>query len=167
MFWFQLRPTFMIPVDGPRTDAIEKLSRSCKALGNVKRFSMYGEYGEMHVPVDEHRLWSPHLSFYVSEQEEGTVIHGRFAPRIEVWTFVWIVYLAMSFSAFFGLALAYSQWVLGESLWGLGVAALSILTIIILYVVAAVGQQWSADQMSALRARLEDVLLATGLRSKE
>lgn len=70
---------------------------------------MHGEYGELRLAAVEHRLRLPHLSFYVSERDGRTLIRGRFAPRLEVWTFVWIVYLAMSFTAFFGLVLANSR----------------------------------------------------------
>ena len=70
----------------------------------------------------------------------------------------------MSFTAFFGLALAYSQWMLGESGWGLWVAALAVLAIMVLYIVANVGQQLSADQMSALRNRLDKTLQNAGVQ---
>jgi hypothetical protein len=70
----------------------------------------------------------------------------------------------MAFSAFYGFALAYSQWMLGEPAWGVWVAAAALLTILVLYVVAHVGQQWSSDQMTALRTRLEDVLNSAGVR---
>ncbi|MEZ6074966.1 MAG: hypothetical protein R3C56_04595 [Pirellulaceae bacterium] len=84
--------------------------------------------------------------------------------ELEVWTFVWIVYLAMSFTAFFGLVLAYSQWMLGESVWGLWAAVAALIAISTLYVVANIGQQWSSDQMDALRARLDGVLERAGVR---
>ncbi len=77
---------------------------------------------------------------------------------------MWVIYLAMSFTAFFGLALAYSQWMLGESGWGLWVATLAVLAIAALYVIANVGQQWSSDQMSSLRVRLEEILQRSGVQ---
>ncbi len=163
MFWFKLRPTFVIEIRSTRPVAIEKLREASAQLNKKNSFTMYGEYGELHLPPEEHRLWSPHLSFYVAEREPDSLIHGRFAPRLDVWTFVWIVYLAMSFSAFFGLALAYSQWMLGEPLWGLWVAVIGVAIIFALTLVAAIGQQWSADQMHALRSRLEDILRSTEL----
>lgn len=163
MFWFKLRPTFTIEVPSSRQAAIEKLRDAYAQLNQTNSFTMFGEYGELHLPVAEHRLWSPHLSFYVAERGQASLIHGRFAPRLDVWTFVWIVYLAMSFSAFFGLALAYSQWMLDESMWGLAVAVLGIAVVITMTLVAAIGQQWSSDQMHALRNRLEGILRSTEL----
>ncbi len=164
MSLFQLRPTFEIPLSDNRLDAIAKLEAEFARRDKRESFLMHGEYGELHLPAVEHRLWSPHLSFYVSDREEQCLIHGRFAPRLEVWTFVWVIYLAMSFTAFFGFALAYSQWMLGESGWGLWVATIALLAVLTLYVVANIGQQLSADQMSALRNRLDKILQNAGVR---
>jgi hypothetical protein len=163
MQWFRFRPTFEVPLEDPRDVAMEKLQREYLRLAERDRFAMYGEYGEIHLPPSEHRLWSPHLSFYVTQRDHDCIIHGRFAPRLDVWTSVWIAYLAMVFSAFFGSMLAYSQWMLGESMWGLGVVATSLLIVLTLYVVAHIGQQLSADQMEQLRNQLQEILRDAGL----
>ncbi|MCA9158382.1 MAG: hypothetical protein KDA72_08650 [Planctomycetales bacterium] len=164
MALLQLRPTFELPVSEDRLEVIAKLEAEYARAKSQAGFLMHGEYGELRLAVVEHRLWSPHLSFYVSEREGHTLIRGRFAPRLEVWTFVWIVYLAMSFTAFFGLVLAYSQWMLGESVWGLWAAVAALVAIVTLYLVANIGQQWSSDQMDALRARLDGLLERAGVR---
>ena len=164
MSLLQLRPTFEIPLQELRSEAIVKLAAEFVRRGKGDNFLMHGEYGELHLPAAEHRLWSPHLSFYVSERDAHGLIHGRFAPRLDVWTFVWVIYLAMAFSAFFGLALAYSQWMLGETLWGVWVAGVALLAIAALYIIANIGQQWSADQMVALRNRLDEILRAAGVQ---
>ncbi len=162
MALLQLRPTFEVPIAEDRLQVIAKLEAEyarAKAQPKVQAdFLLHGEYGELRLASSEHRLWSPHLSFYVTERDGLALIRGRFAPRLEVWTFVWIVYLAMSFTAFFGLILAYSQWMLGETDWGLGVAAAAVVVIVTLYLVANIGQQLSSDQMDALRARLDGIL---------
>ena len=163
MSLFKLRPTFEIALSIERQAAIARLEELEPRTGHI-HLLLHGEYGELHLPKDSHRLWSPHLSFYVAEREGRGLIYGRFAPRIEVWTFVWIVYLAMSFSSFYGFALGYSQWMLKTSPWGLMVGFLSIAVILTLYLIALVGQQWSADQMLELRQELECILADAGLR---
>ena len=82
---------------------------------------------------------------------------------MDVWTFVWVLYLAFAFSAFYGLALAYSQIMLQQSPWGFAVALASLLAIFVLYVVAHVGQHWSADQMAQLRSQLDEILHAASV----
>lgn len=159
----QLRPTFEIRIAEHRQDAIDKLQAELLRGTQQQDFMMHGEYGELHLPCGEHRLWSPHLSFYVSQRDGRGLIHGRFAPRLEVWTFVWVIYLAMSFTTFFCLTLAYSQWMLGQVGWGLPIAACAVIVIVVLYAVASIGQQWSADQMQALRDRLDGILQRAGV----
>jgi hypothetical protein len=163
---FKLRPTFELRLREKREPAIERLKEACARVANPDAFRMFGEYGEFHLPTSEHRLWSPHLSFYVTEVEltgeigsdPVTLVRGRFAPRLDIWTTVWIVYLAMSITAFYGVTLAYSQWMIGESAWGWWVALGSILVIAALTITAAVGQQLSVDQMLHLRQQLEQTL---------
>ncbi len=163
MTLFQLRPTFEIPLSENRLEAIAKLETEFARSKKGDHFLMHGEYGELHLPAVEHRLWSPHLSFYVSGRNEQCLIHGTICATSRCLDVCGVIYLAMSFAAFFGFALAYSQWMLGESGWGLWVAAVALLAIMVLYVVANVGQQLSADQMSALRSRLDIILQNAGV----
>jgi hypothetical protein len=158
-----LRPTFEISLSDDRSSVLEKLRLSKPALAQGVQYQLYGEYGELHLPKSEHRLWSPFLSFYVAAKGNESLIHGRFAPRVEVWTPVWIAYLAMAFLAFFGLALGYSQWYLGETMWGLWGAIAGMICIAILYFIARVGQQWSSDQMHLLRDQLDHILNASNV----
>ncbi|TVQ01577.1 MAG: hypothetical protein EA381_05390 [Planctomycetaceae bacterium] len=163
MPWFRLRPTFQISLAESREAAIEKIHRLYDPQGPDTLMFIHGEYGEFHLPPESHRLWSPHLSFYVHDQDGAGVIHGRFAPRLEIWTFVWVAYLAMAFTAFFGLTLGFSQWTLGETSWGFWVGIAALLAVLVIYVVAHLGQQWSDDQMRLLRTRLEEFLARAGV----
>lgn len=169
MQWFRLRPTFEIPLPIPRSEVMERLRVAASEVAQPDRFRMFGEYGELHLPRREHRLWSPHLSFYVSEpgpgaSSEHSSIHGRFAPRVDVWTVVWIAYLALLFTAFFGAALGVSQWQLGDPLWGIWIAGSALGMLVAIYVIAHLGQQWSADQMHQLREQLEEIMQQAGVQ---
>jgi hypothetical protein len=163
-----LRPTFDIELNESRQSVIEKLKLHKKQSGLHELYQLYGEYGEIHLPKSEHRLWSPYLTFYIADATrlpEGSVLHGRFTPRLDVWTSVWIFYLLMAFSAFFGLTIGYSQWYVGEPPWGVGITIFGILCIATLHVIASVGQQWSADQMTSLRQHLESLIESSGIES--
>jgi hypothetical protein len=161
--WLILRPTFEIPISVEREEAIERIATECKQVGQPRLFFVHGEYGELHLPTDQHRLWSPHLSFYVSQENVQTIIRGRFAPRLEIWTFIWILYLAMAFIALFAMVMEFSKWSIGEESWWRWVAVLALVAIATIYVVANVGQQWSSDQMKLLRERLDQILSDTKL----
>ena len=158
MSWFKLRPTFEYALPEPPQGYLDKLNTEFKRVGDTTLFIMHNEYGEFHLPKDQHRLWSPHLSFYLEAHENSTTLHGRFAPRVEIWTSVWIFYLAMSFTAFFAFTLAFTQWMLNLNCWGMWIGLLAIALIGLLYVIAHVGQQWSVDQMHLLQERLNTIL---------
>jgi hypothetical protein len=162
--WLQFRPTFQIELKESRQTAVEKLQSHYRTQEKKGDYLLFGEYGELHIPPSRHRLWTPHLSFCITDKLAGGepasgLIHCRYAPRIEVWTFVWIVYLAMAFTAFFGLILVCSQWQLGEFPWGWALTFPPLLVILGLYLVAHLGQQLSEDQMIELRDRLNRTLL--------
>jgi hypothetical protein len=167
MRWFQLRPTFDIELTDSREMAIEKICAENLQRGKPKDFLVFGEYGELHLPESEHRLWSPHLAFYFHEHSDHCRIHGRFAPRVNVWTVVWIAYLAMIFTAFFSAMLAVSQSTIGQYPWGWWVVAAALVALVAIYVIAHIGQQWSADQMHILREKLNEILQSAkiGLRT--
>ena len=166
MLGFQLRPTFEILLADSREMVVEKIGR--ESLRHQDSLLMvHGEYGELHLPPVEYRIWSPHLSFYVEQYGEMARIQGRFAPRVEVWTLVRIFYLLLGFSAFFGFVLGFSQMMLGTDLWGMGIGFCAVACWLTLYVVAQIGQQWSADQMVALRSRLENFLISAEVNAAE
>ncbi|HMO12664.1 MAG TPA: hypothetical protein PKD64_09690 [Pirellulaceae bacterium] len=164
MAWFKLRPTFRIPLNETRDSAIKKLNDYHAQVESSAEFLMFGEYGELHLPTIEHRLWSPHLSFYVFEKDEECYIFGRFAPRVDVWTTVWIAYLALIFLAFFGAMLAISQFMLGSYVWGIWVMVGAFVALAAVYAVAHIGQQWSADQMQKLRDCFEEIVLRANIK---
>ncbi len=154
MIDIRFRPTFEFPLAASRGEAMQRLQQEFLRVRDRERFAIYGEYGELHLPPSDHRVWSPHLSFYLLERDQQCFLLGRFAPRPDVWTVVWIVYLAMIFAAFFGAIIAYTQWSVGTTVWGLWVVIGSLLIIGGLYGVATIGQQWSSDQMQRLKDEL-------------
>jgi hypothetical protein len=147
---FSLRPTFEIQVMDSQQDAVEKVGRAYKLVENNKLILVFGEYGELHLPPSEYRVWSPYLAFSINKKGDHSFVHGRFAPRLEVWTFVWICYMTFAFTAFFGLILGFSQFMIGAR----GT----------LILVAHIGQQLSSDQMHILQSRLNEFLDSADLR---
>jgi len=174
MQWLRLRPTFQFALRDSRQEAIERLAALYENDRQPDRFLMHGEYGELHLPREEHRLWSPHLSFYVVEPPSspdshatGAWLPGRDAPRVEIWTIVWILYLVLAFTAFFGAILAYVQWLLGGSWFGLWLTLGALLAWASIYWIAFIGQQLSADQMRQLGEQLDQLLSQAGLERQE
>jgi hypothetical protein len=59
--------------------------------------------------------------------------------------------------------LGFSQWQVGEAVWGFWVALAALLSLAAIYLVAHFGQQWSVDQMQQLRDELEAILRQAGV----
>jgi len=167
MQWFSLRPTFEIQLMESRQGAVEKIDRAYKVAENKKFLLVFGEYGELHLPPNEHRVWSPHLSFSINQHGDYAFILGRFAPRLEIWTFVWICYMTFAFTAFFGFIFGFSQFMIGVNAWGNWIGLVALLLWGTLIVVAHIGQQMSTDQMHALQQQLDQFLGAAELRRRE
>lgn len=146
-----LRPTFELhfPV---QCSELDRRLRNQLATDEWRTTSLaFDRYAELHVPKSQIRYWSPHLSLHLIEEEDGTRVLARFAPRQEVWTLIWIIYLALTFTAFFAAIFAFSVWMIGQNSWLLIVPPLAILGIACIHVVSRIGQGWSSDQMLALR----------------
>lgn len=93
-----------------------------------------------------------------------TLLVGRFAPRQEVWMLVWIVYLALAFTAFFSAVYLVVQLWLGDPPLAATGIVLSLVGIGALHWVSRTGQNWSSDQMVDLRQRLDQVLESAELQ---
>ncbi len=116
----------------------------------------FERFAELHVPKTELRYWTPHLSLTLDDDgANGTRIHARFEPRQEVWTFVWVVYLALGFTAFFAMIYVYAVSLLKQSTWMSAVPILALTGIAALHFASRTGQRWSSDQMQKLRLDCE------------
>jgi hypothetical protein len=154
----KMRPTFSIPLNVTLDEAVDRLQARLASPEYSSGGVALGHCTELYIDASERRLWSPHLSIQLEEAEHGTVLNGRFSPRPEIWTFLMFVYMTMATTAFFGAALAYAQWVVGATLWGLAVAVLSVLAIVLLHGISLVGQRLSRHQMDELKLRLDTIL---------
>lgn len=160
---WRLRPTFKIKLKDSRNEVIGRLLLEYQSMTEDPLMFFHGEYGEFHLPQHCHRLWSPHLSFSVNEENGSGVIFCRFAPRQEIWTAVWVAYLASGVSCFYGLVIGYSEWMLARPSSGFWIALLSLMCILSIYITADIGQQWSNDQMQELKEKFEGFLARAGV----
>ncbi len=153
-----LRPTFTTVIRLPQELVVKKLSDELSRPERSATSLVFDRYFELHVPESEIRYWSPHLSLTLDGDTHHTVVVGRFAPRQNVWTLVWILYLAFAFTSFFSLIYAYSHWILRSTTWVSLLIPLSAIGMVTLYAISQIGQAWSSDQMSALRANWEEIV---------
>jgi hypothetical protein len=154
-----LRPTFEIhlPLDRDEVDRRIRLILKQDLWKPIS--SSFERYTELHVPKDEVRYWSPNLSLLVDHDSgSGTRIYARFAPRQDVWTFVWVIYMALTFTAFFAMIYVYAVSLMKQSTWMSVVPILAIIGIAMLHIASRIGQQLSSDQMVTLRDNCDRLL---------
>lgn len=160
MFPWSIRPTFQIRLDVPRAQAVASFEQAMLSQTPASLYLSHGDYAEFHLEEDLHRLWSPHLSVYFldSENEHSCTLFGRFAPRPNIWTLVWIFYLAFFCCIFFASIFGGSQWMIGHFPWGFAIAAATLILYLSLFIASQIGQSLCHDQMILLRNRLDQVL---------
>ena len=153
-----MRPTFEVEVPQAADELQSRIGSELKKPEWRGISKCYGNYCELHVPEAETRYWSPHLTMYLEGDQSKTHILCRYSPRIEVWTFVCVIYMALSFTAFFSMIYTFSLWLNGEFSWMGLVPPIAVGGIGLLYLVSRIGQQWSAHQMVWLHAEFDKLM---------
>jgi hypothetical protein len=164
-----IQPTFRLDVSAAKEVAVPRFQSAMERRGDGQLYMSHGEYAEFHLEPEMHRLWSPHLLVYFVDgnSDDRCSLIGRFAPRPNLWTLIWIFYLAFFCSIFFAGIFAGSQWLVGEFPWGLAIVAATLVLYAGLFIASQIGQSLCADQMDLLRGRLDKVLTDAGLVGTE
>jgi hypothetical protein len=165
MVQWAIRPTFRLAIPCGTAEAISRFAEIMEQRGDPTLFLNHGEYSEFHLEPHLHRLWSPHLSVYFVDAEEPKqcLLIGRFAPRPNVWTLIWIFYLAFFCCIFFAAIFGGSQWMIGDLPWAWAIVAATLLLYAALFLASQIGQSLCQDQMDLLRNRLDEVLREAAL----
>jgi len=86
------------------------------------------------------------------------VLRGRFAPHPNVWTFYLFLAFGLGFALLVGTTWGYAQWATETTPWALIVVPLVMVLGVGLYVASQIGQRLGAEQMTQLRAALEELI---------
>lgn len=163
----RLRPTFTLRLDLPREEAIERLRAQLAESRSRDCWKGKGRWCEIHLPEEEQRIWTPHLSLRLDHEAEGSSIFGRFAPKPEVWTFVMFVYVLVVFLILFGATFGYVQWASNERAWGLWAIWLGVPFLGLIHLAAYIGQRLGKRQMEELKSRLDEVVVGLPVQMED
>ena len=157
----RLRPRFEMQVPHTTSEALARMNRRLAEPEN----SCVGETAGNHIylKINNHlrRIWSPQLNLEVIDDDAGSIIHGHFAPRSDIWTLVVAIYAMSAFTVAMGLLFAASQWMLNMEAWAIWPVLGALVVSLIVYILALIGQKLSEDQMQMLLHYVEE---AEGVR---
>jgi hypothetical protein len=154
----RVRPRIRLRIDEPPDELMERLRRRLPDCPRCTAVSV-GRHVDLSVPLEERRIWSPHLDVTAEDDPPaGTVLHGRFGPRPQLWTFYMFLAFGLGFSLLVGLSWGYAQWVMDTTPWALLSLPITATLGALLYLAALIGQRLGAEQMDTLSAGLEELV---------
>ena len=153
----RVRPRFELEIACDPDSLMEGLRDRLPNCPNCTGVSV-GRHAELFVPEADQRLWSPWLSVTADEADDGAVLRGRFAPHPNVWTFYLFLAFGLGFALLVGTTWGYAQWTTETTPWALIVVPLVMVLGVALYVASQIGQRLGAEQMTQLRAALEELI---------
>jgi hypothetical protein len=153
-------------LDLPREDAIELLRSQLAESRSRDCWKGKGRWCEIHLPEEEQKIWTPHLSLRLDHEDRGSSIFARFAPKPEIWTFFMFLYVLVVFLILFGATFGYVQWASNEPAWGLWAVWLGLPVLGLIHLAAYMGQRLGRSQMEDLKSRLDEVVGELPIRSE-
>jgi len=150
-----MRPQFEIPVGDRGVRVFERLREQLDAADVELHGHVHRDFAFVRFPDRERSLLSPHLELELRESEAGTVLHGRFSPRPNVWTGFMALFFLLGMLGLCGLGYGLVQLTLGGPIWTMWLAPVSIALIAFIYGAAFIGQGLSNEEMFALRGFVE------------
>ncbi len=154
----RMRPRFTVELPVPAEEAVKRLRHGLDAPELRSCTRAAGSCADFMVDDSDRRVWSPRLAVRIEEAAAGSLLHGRFSPRPDVWTGFMFVYFLFAFLLVFGATLGWVQQASGEPAWGYWAVPVGLLVIAGIHLLSYLGQRRAADQMRELRGRLDSVL---------
>ncbi len=146
----KMRPTFEMPSKLTQQQTVDRLCTLVDEDHHPIEGRVAGHCIMLVIPPNARHFWSPWLNIEVHEEDQGSSVHGRFAPNPSIWTGFMLTYIALitliSFAAIFGFA----QFMMGQSPWALTLVPIFLGIAGALYWSSLVGQRLANDQMHEL-----------------
>jgi len=151
-----MRPEMVVPHSDPLS-VLHAIDARLKAGELPCEGKVFRRHATLWISENARHFWSPHL--YVEARIPGEehcevdepLIHLRFAPHPQVWTFFMAVYALLGMVILGSLMFGFSQWWIGQSPWVLLIAPAAVALFCFVYGATFIGQGLGATQMIELR----------------
>jgi hypothetical protein len=150
-----MRPRFDIPVGERGPLVFERLREKLEASNGELHGHVRRDFAFVRFPEKDRSLLSPHLELELREGAAGTVLHGRFSPRPNVWGGFMALFVLIGTLGLIGFSWGVAQLLLDGPIWMMWSAPASLALIAFIYGAAFIGQGLSTEEMFELRAFVE------------
>ncbi len=152
----QMRPSFVVEVEGSSDSVLEALQHELEA--NKSRYT--GKVFPGHAVVSHHpsgrTFWSPHLFIDIEDQADGkAVLRGRFSPHPTVWSVFLSIYGVLIIASFAAIVYGMVQVSLTQPPWAFVGVPVAIALAGFVYGATLIGQGLGAEQMYEIRALVD------------
>lgn len=155
---FRVRPRFEQETDTPLADIEERIRAHLKQPDACCVGRIIPGHIVLSVPEEELHFWSPQLSLSLEENGEGTLIRGLYGPAPSIWLMFAFGYGILSFLVMVVGIVGFSRMSLGLDapiLWAL---PFLVGGLVVLYIIAQVGQKVGAEQTFTLHHFFEEAI---------
>lgn len=155
---FRIRPRFR----QLRNEKPEVIENALKKKIEINKDQFTGIFLENHITIKIHprnrHFWSPQLNLSLEIIHDITVIRGLYGPNPTVWAVFFFGYSSLGIITLISGMLILSQYMLGleTKLWW--VIPACIISALILYIIAQMGQKIGASQMFDLHHFYEETV---------
>ena len=157
---FHIRPRFDQAVDGTPQQIQDRIISFIELQQTEFELKRFPDFLCIRIAEDDRHFWSPRLNLSLSENDDGTThVHGIYGPNANAWSLFLFSYLILGFLGLIAGMAAIAQWIIGQPptwLWGAGGAFVGI---VVLYLLAQLGQKLAAQQTFLIHQTYES---ATG-----
>ncbi len=151
----RMRPQFDLDVQGDGRAVLARIRKLLDAPDAALFGQIRGDHAFVRLPDERRSILSPHLTLELREGDSGTVLHGRFSPRPNVWTGFMALFFFLGMVGLGGLMWGFAQLMLDGPIWSMLLAPISLALIAFIYGAAFIGQGLSNDEMFELRSFVE------------
>ena len=163
----KLRPRFTIESNLSPGELTQKIRAYLQNSNLENEATIAANHVVLKVPKDQAHFWSPQLNLDISVKKEGSFIRGLFGPNPAVWTMFMFLYMGIATIGLFGLMFGLSQWTINKEPTALWTVPITLLTELIIYLVAQSGKKLGSKQMDQLNSIFNEILNHSSEQERE
>ena len=156
----RIRPKFSVLSPKPQDQIVAELQgKNTDDHGSHPcRLQVFPNRFKLSIRKEHQHYWSPVLEVTMEEEEEGTLLTGRYGPHQNVWTLFTMLYLGIGILTLFISIIGLARMSLGLSARILWTIPVLVVTALFLYIVSQIGQKLGSDEITSLHHLVEELL---------